>query len=201
MPEEPVTVPARRGQAAWLASGQRIKLINTHGNQVVDTWAFNANDLHEAMSMEHSRSAFEKLIPAVGDTLVSNRRRAMLTIVEDSSPGVHDMLLSACDTERYRRLGHEGYHDNCTDNLKEALAAIGLAPPAIPSPWNIFENVVITPEGRLEIHPPPVEAGEYIVLRTEMDVVVVFSACPMDIVLTNGPDRAPRDVHYQILPA
>jgi uncharacterized protein len=34
------TVPARRGAATFVKHGQKIKIINTHGNQVVDTWAF-----------------------------------------------------------------------------------------------------------------------------------------------------------------
>jgi hypothetical protein len=132
--------------------------------------------------------------------MYTNRRRPILTIVEDTSPGVHDLLLSACDTERYRLLGYAGYHDNCVDNLKAALAELGLAPPEIPSPWNVFEKVAITADGRLEIQPPPVKAGDYLMLKAEMDSIVVFSACPMDIVPTNGPDRMPRDVQYQVLP-
>lgn len=193
------TVPARSGKAVRVPKGWCVKLINTHGSQVVDTWAFNAKDMSEFMSMEHSRSCLEKLVPQVGDSLYTNRRRPILTIVEDASPGVHDMLLSACDTERYRLLGHEGYHDNCVDNLKAALATLELAPPEIPSPWNVFETVAITKDGRLEIQPPPVKAGEYLLLRAEVDAIVIFSACPMDIVLTNGPDRTPRDVQYQLL--
>jgi uncharacterized protein YcgI (DUF1989 family) len=41
----------------------------------------------------------------------------MLRIVEDSSPGVHDLLLSACDQGRYDLLGHTEPHRNCVDNL------------------------------------------------------------------------------------
>jgi len=193
------TIAARSGKAVHLPKGWCVKLINTHGSQVVDTWAFNAKDMTEFMSMEHSRSCLEKLIPHVGDSLYTNRRRPILTIVEDTSPGVHDMLLSACDTERYRLLGHEGYHDNCVDNLKKALATLELAPPEIPSPLNVFQKVAITNDRRLEIQPPPVKAGEYLLLRVEVDAIVVFSACPMDLVMTNGPDRTPRDVQYQLL--
>lgn len=193
------TVPARTGKAARLPKGWRVKLINTHGSQVVDTWAFNATNMSECMSMEHSRSCLEGLRSQVGDSMYTNQRRPILTIVEDTSPGVHDMLLSACDTERYHLLGHKGYHENCVDNLKAALAKLELTPPEIPSPWNVFQKVVITENGRLEIQPPPAKAGDHLMLRAEMDAVVVFSACPMDIVLTNGPDRRPRDVQYQIL--
>ena len=34
------TIPARRGKAALVKQGQHVKVINTHGQQVVDTWAF-----------------------------------------------------------------------------------------------------------------------------------------------------------------
>ena len=44
MPDSPITIPARRGKAAFVAKGQTIKVINTHGEQVVDTWAFNRAD-------------------------------------------------------------------------------------------------------------------------------------------------------------
>ena len=33
------TVPARRGAATLVKADQKIKITNTHGNQVVDTWA------------------------------------------------------------------------------------------------------------------------------------------------------------------
>ena len=51
-----IEIPARRGRAARVSKGQTVKVINTKGQQVVDTWAFNADDLREFMSMEHSLS-------------------------------------------------------------------------------------------------------------------------------------------------
>jgi len=200
MTAEITAIPARTGKAMRVAAGWHVKLINTHGSQVVDTWAFSAADVREFMSMEHTRSRLEKLIPEVGDSLYTNRRRPILTIAADTSPGVHDLLLSACDQERYRLLGHEGYHASCVENLTAALAAVGVPLAAIPSPWNVFEKVTITDRGRLEIQPPPVQAGDHLLLRADLEAIVVFSACPMDIVLTNGPDRTPRAVQYQLLP-
>jgi uncharacterized protein len=49
-------IPARSGKAHRLAKGQSVKIINTHGNQVVDFWAFNAFDPREYMGMEHCRA-------------------------------------------------------------------------------------------------------------------------------------------------
>ena len=77
-----IEIPARQGKAARVSKGQTVKVVNTRGQQVVDTWAFNADDMREFMSMEHSRVAIGKIIPLIGDVLVTNRRRPILTLVE-----------------------------------------------------------------------------------------------------------------------
>jgi len=136
-----VTIPGAEARAFKLKQKEQIRIINLEGSQVVDAWAFCTQQPDEFMSTEHTRSCLEKLIPSVGDALYSNRRRPILRIVEDTSPGVHDLLLSACDIDRYRLLGVKSYHRNCADNLIEALAEIDVTPPEIPSPFNIFENV------------------------------------------------------------
>src|SRR5438270_11324645 len=123
-----IEIPARRGKALHLRCGQKARVVNTKGQQVVDTWAFNAADLGEFMSMEHSRVAIGRIIPAIGDTLVTNKRRPILTMVEDTSGGIHDTLFAACDRWRYEQLGCAQYHDNCTDNLAAGLSALGLQP-------------------------------------------------------------------------
>ena len=111
------------------------------------------------------------------------------------------MLVSACDVGRYTLLGHQGYHANCVENLESALGEMGLTAPEIPSPVNIFENVSIDADGTLHIVPPLVKPGEGITLRAEMDLVLVISACPMDIVLTNGSDRRPKLIDISVTPA
>jgi len=48
-----VSIPARHAKAALVKKGRRIKVINTHGTQVVDCWALNPDNLGEYMSLEH----------------------------------------------------------------------------------------------------------------------------------------------------
>jgi uncharacterized protein len=192
------TIPARSGKAAQVTKGQTISVINTHGEQVVDTWAFNADDLCEFMSMEHTRATILKLIPRVGDTLRTNRRRPILTVLEDTSPGIHDTLLAACDDYRYRLLGCKEYHDNCTDNLLAGLKDLGLRPPEVPSPLNLFMNIPVEDGNLLKFCPPVSRPGDRIALVAEMDCVVVFSACPQDILPINGIDRKPTEAHFVI---
>jgi uncharacterized protein YcgI (DUF1989 family) len=191
-------IPARKGVAARVAQGQVITVINTHGTQVVDTWAFCADDIAEFMSMEHSRGAMLKVNPQNGDTLRSNKRRPMLTLIQDTSGGVHDTLIAACDRYRYQQLGHVGHHDNCTDNLAAALGTLGLAPPETPSPLNLFMNIPVGEDGSVSFEAPVSGPGSYVSMRAEMDLIVAFSACPQDLVPVNGTDCVPTEAHYRI---
>jgi uncharacterized protein YcgI (DUF1989 family) len=193
-----IIVPARRGKALRLEAGRCIDVVNVHGQQVVDTWALNGSDADEELSMEHTRSCLDKLGPATGDSLYSNRRRPILTLEMDTSPGIHDTLLSACDEERYRLLGFQGRHGSCAENFNLALSELGIGPRRVPSPWNMFERVVIEADGRLRISPPQSRPGDFVRLRAVIDVIAIFSACPMDIVPTNGPDCTPRDIHLRL---
>ena len=196
---EPTIVPARKGKAARLGNGRRLRLINTHGGQVVDTWAFNREDPGEFLSMPHTHAHLSKILPTAGDTLVSNRRRPMLTITEDNSGGIHDTLIAACDPVRYALLGVAGHHDSCSDNLRAALAELGIAVTATPAPLNMFMNIPVGAGGALAWQPSLAGRGSSVVLRAEMDLIVVFSACPQDIVPINGADCTPKDVHFALL--
>ncbi|MFT5173674.1 MAG: hypothetical protein ACI8W7_001852 [Gammaproteobacteria bacterium] len=193
-----IEIPARGGKATRVKQGQTVRVVNTHGNQVVDTWAFNATDLHESMSMEATRATRTKLCLEVGDSYVSNHRRAMLTVLEDSSPGRHDTLMAACDRHRYTLLGHDGYHDNCTDNLTAALAELDLQAPKTPSPLNLFMNIPWTLSGTLSFDPPLSKVGDYVLMRAEMDLVVAFSACPQDMLPINGELLRTVEAHFEL---
>jgi len=193
-----ITIPARRGKAARVQAGQQIAVINTHGEQVVDTWAFAADDLHEFMSMEHTRAALGRLIPRRGDALSTNHRRPILTIVEDTSPGIHDTLMAACDVWRYRGLGCKEYHDNCTDNLHAAMKELGLQAPETPSPLNLFMNIPWTMNGEITFEAPVTKPGDTVTLRAERDLVIAFSACPQDMLPINGKGKRPTEAHFSI---
>jgi uncharacterized protein YcgI (DUF1989 family) len=193
----PRILPAREGIAVPLRAGQRLRIVNTHGGQVVDTWALARADLREYLSMEHTRTSLGKLMPVAGDQLYSSCRRPLLTMVEDTSPGVHDTLIAACDRERYAQLGADGYHANCADNFRRALSLRGIDPDRVPAPLNLFMNIAWDADGRLEFLPSPARAGDYVTLGAESDVTVVLSACPMDLnpINTGGP----QDIGLEVL--
>lgn len=194
-----VEIPARRGKAVRVRAGQTVKVINTRGQQLVDTLAFNVDDLREFMSMEHSRVSIGGIIPKPGSVFVTNKRRPILTVVEDTSGGIHDTLIAACDRYRYEFLGCTGYHDNCTDNLAAGLGGLDLAPPETPSPLNLFMNIPVIDGNAIEFRPPISTPGTYIALHAEMDCVLAFSACPQDVIPINGTALRPTEAHFEIL--
>lgn len=191
-------VPARKGLAIKIAKGQSFSVVNTHGTQVVDTWAFNAADIAEFMSMEHTRAGLRRLCARTGDAYLTNKRRPILTVTDDTSPGRHDTLVAACDVHRYHQLGHQGHHDNCTENLADALKALGLKATETPAPLNLFMNIPWELNGDMFWNEPMSLPGDAVTLRAEMDAIVAFSCCPMDLLPINGKDGLIQDVEIRL---
>jgi uncharacterized protein YcgI (DUF1989 family) len=182
-----------------LKAGETISVVNTHGTQVCDLWAFSAANPSEFLSWEHARAGLGRIAPKVGDALLTNRRRPILTLVEDTSPGVHDTVVAACDLFRYVGLGCTDYHDNCSDNLRLAMAAIGARAPEVPQPFNVWMNIPVAVDGGIEFRPTVSAPGDRVTLVAEMDCVVVMSACPQDMVPVNGAEMQPMELGFEVL--
>ena len=175
------TIKAGTAQAVDLAKGDVVRVVNSEGHQVVDTWAFAADRPSDHLSMEHSRSATYRILYQPGDTLMSASFRPMLTILADTSPGIHDTLHAACSAESNVFYGAPASHPNCQDNLKSVMAARGVDLVTIPCPWNLFEHAVVQSDGSLMDEPSAAKPGDYVELRAEMDLVLVCSACPSTV--------------------
>ena len=105
----------------------------------------------------------------------------MLTIIADTSPGLHDTLHAACSTESNRYFGTTSTHPNCENNLKGVMADRGTCLGTIPCPWNLFEHAIVKFDGSLKDEPASAAAGDYVELRVETSVVLVCSACPSTV--------------------
>jgi uncharacterized protein YcgI (DUF1989 family) len=193
-----VLVPAREARAVRVDSGQRFRVVDVEGQQVVDLFAFVAGDVSEYASAEHTRIWVNRLFPRVGEHFVTNRRRPILLLEQDNSPGVHDMLCAACDPTRYELLGAKE-HASCQDNLQRAMAELGHEAIEIPQPINLFMSVGVEPDGSLSWGPAPTQAGDDVVFRAELDSIVVASACPQNLNEINN--YRPTSVGIELLPA
>lgn len=183
-------VPAGTGRAVPVRTGQQFRVIDVEGGQVADLFAFVAADPTEHLSASHTRTATSRLFPAPGQSFVTDRRRPILTLTGDTSPGVHDMLIAACDPQRYADLGAP-QHASCADNLRTAMAQCGVSTDLVPQPVNLFMHIPVDPRGDLEWLPAISRAGDAVTFEALLDCVVAVSACPMDLNAINGDRPGP----------
>jgi uncharacterized protein YcgI (DUF1989 family) len=186
-------VPAGAGRAVRVRRADRVRVIDVDGGQVGDLFAFAATDVREFLSASHTRTSTGRLFPGIGQQFVTTRRRPILTLVSDTSPGMHDMLIAACDPERYRGLGAVE-HGSCAANLRTASAQLGLVVDVVPQPVNLFMNIPVAADGHLSWLPAVSRPGDALTFEAAMDCVVVVSACPMDLNPINGDRPTPLGI-------
>lgn len=193
-----VHLEPQTGTAFTISPGELLKVIDPTGEQVSDMISFSATDSSEWLSSGRSIDYANTIYLTKGHILYSNRSAPMWTIVEDPV-GRHDFLLTACSADTFRIIyGRDDYHPSCHENLSKALASYGIEPDAIPTTLNIFMNVEIAASGELNILPPRSRAGDYLLLRAEMKMVVGVTACSAE--LSNNGSFKPIDVEVMDAP-
>ena len=187
-------VEATEFEAFTLKRGQVLTIYDIEGCQVADLCAFAKDDPTEWLSNGRTFDYESTLFPSVGNKLYSNKSRPMLLIIEDKI-GRHDFLFAPCSQEMYEiQYGKSEPHPNCLDNLATAFRQLGLGTVPVPTPFNVFMNVTISPEGKLEVQAPLSKAGDYVKFRAEMDISVAISACPSSV--CNGGRQKP--IGYEV---
>jgi len=180
------------GAALIVRRGEHLKIIDPKGQQVSDLTSFSLDDNSEWLSSGRTIDYANTIYLTTGHTLYSNRSRPMWTIVADTV-GRHDFLLTPCSPETFSIIyGTKGHHPSCFENLRTSLAPYGIEPNAIPTTLNIFMNVQVKEDGKIVIEPPASRAGDYLLLRAEMDLIVGVTACSAE--LSNNGTFKPIDV-------
>ena len=170
-------IKPQSGTAFTMQKGQVVRIVDVEGEQVSDLVCFSQADRQEVISSGHTTDYNGKLFLSSGDVLFSNCSNPMLTIIDDRV-GEHMMLFAPCSQKMFQRsYGISEYHPNCLDNFVTNLKRYDIRAAQIPIPLNIFMNIDITDDGKIEILPPLSKAGDTIDLRAEMDLIVGVTAC------------------------
>jgi uncharacterized protein len=191
--------PAGEPWMKTIRKGQVFRILDTEGNQAVDTLFYNAADPEERYSAVDTIQRQANLYLGVGTKLISTEGRALLTIVADTC-GRHDTLGGACaqesNTVRYS-LDKRPMHA-CRDNFLSAIAhdhRHELGKRDITHNINFFMNVPVTPAGGLHFADGISAPGKYVEMRAEMDVVCLISNCPQ----LNNPCNAYNPTQIRLL--
>jgi uncharacterized protein YcgI (DUF1989 family) len=179
------------GTAFVLEAGHTLRVSDPFGEQVADLIAFSVEAKRAWLSAGRTFDYNDTVYLTTGHVLYSNRSAPMLTITADTV-GRHDFLYTPCSQETFSLLyGVTGHHPSCLENLTNCLAPYGIVIDDIPTTFNIFMNVDIAPDGRLNIRPPRSHPGDYIELRAEVDLLIGLTACSAE--LSNNHRLKPID--------
>lgn len=181
-----------------ITQGQYVRIVDLEGNQAVDTIFYNAHDYADRYSAQDTMREQGNIYLTTGTSLVSTSGNVLLTITADTC-GRHDTLGGACATEsnmvRYDLC--KGHMHACRNSFLKGIQQWnrGMDKRDITSNINFFMNVPVTPDGNLTFEDGVSDAGKYVELRAEMDVLMVISNCPQ----LNNPCNGYNPTPVQIL--
>lgn len=199
-------VPKCTGKAFIVKKSQVLRIIEIRGRQVADVMFLNAHNHKEQFAARHSvmleslqgkKERLKKL-----DKLYSRPpwENVMLTILEDKVG--ENCFGGHCSERCYEFLFKAGFvddpkHRSCSDNFSDCIKDYGMQLEDLDSAgvFNVFMWERVDEQGTLHVGESPTRDGDYIDFLAEMDVLVVFSACPSPPP-TN--DEVPKDMRVQI---
>ena len=191
-------IPAGEPWIHEIHRGQYFRIVDLHGNQAVDTLFYNAHDYADRYSAQDTICSQANLYLTTGTELMSTAGAVLLTIVADTC-GRHDTLGGACANESNMvRYAIEKRHMHaCRSSFLKAVLEWdhGMTKRDIANNINFFMNVPVTPEGKLTFEDGISEAGRYVEVRAEMDVLALISNCPQ----LNNPCNAYNPTPVEVL--
>src|SRR5271168_825238 len=184
-------LPRNTGFAFDVNAGQSVRITS---QTIIDFVSFNRENLRERFDQARTKANQRKVFISTGDSLISKLNNTMMMIIEDTfKEGHHDLQEGMCSRKRHELAAAKGIWEKtygrplsempprgCTENLGSVLAPYGIAVEDVPSPFNIFQHMIIHPDtGELEhSHIRPKPPGAYVTLRAEMDLLAALSTCP-----------------------
>ncbi len=189
------------GGATWshrLHRGEALEVEDLEGGANVALLLVNPHEPTERLNVPDTLKAQHVARITAGVALFSDMGRVMASVIEDTC-GWHDPLAGHARTaelEAVHGLSSFAAHGNdarrgAREELLLELAKHGLGARDLMATVNLFAKVTVDGEGRLILHPDASPAGARVVLRADMDVLVLLNTCPHP--LDPGP-WAPRPV-------
>lgn len=164
-----------------LARGAMLRLEDVHGDSCVSMLIFNAETPHERLNIADTLKVQWNAYLCAGKLLLSDMGRVMMSITADDAE-THDAFCGVSNATTNAEKYGEGYNHSACPNARDrfmlAVAKHGLARRDVHACINWFKGVRIGADGETKLDVGPFAPGRSIVLRAEMDVIVVFANCP-----------------------
>jgi uncharacterized protein len=168
-----------------IGKGKLVRFTALGEGANVSLLLYNMKDLTERYNMPDTLKAQHTSHLTTGNVLMSDNGRVLASIVEDSL-GWHDPICGYTSRkltdEKYGKTTYQELRNDWLrcgqENLTVELMKNGLGPRDLVPVVNLFSKVYSDETGKLQFVQDHCQQGDYVTLRTEMDVVVVLSNTP-----------------------
>lgn len=164
-----------------LARGTRLRLIDKAGDACASLNIFNAEMPTERLNVADTVKVQWNAYLGVGKLLLSDMGRVLASIVEDGA-GTHDTFCGvsnvASNLLKYEEGWNSGAYPNGRDRLILGAAKHGLTRRDVHPCVNLFKGTRIEADGGITPVIGPFEKGREVLLRFEMEVILVIANCP-----------------------
>lgn len=179
------TIP---GGAMWsmrIPRQRRIRLTALDAGANVSALLYNADQPLDRLNVPDTLKALHTAKLTKGHILMSDMGNALASIVEDSL-GWHDPLgghltaaqaLAKYGDHNYQQYRND-FHRNAHNDFLVELSKHGLGLADIVANVNFFSKVAVDDDGKMAFVPNHASAGDFLDLRTEMNVLLVLANCP-----------------------
>jgi urea carboxylase-associated protein 2 len=184
--------------------GVALELTDLHGGGNVGMIFYNPENLLERLNLPDTLKCQHTFRVTEGHCLYSDMGRIFCSVIEDDC-GWHDAACGTCNADIVQaRWGASDYQSSRNDYLRNGrdaflieLGKYGMGKRDLTGNMNWFSRVLVDEAGLLRLD-GPYAPGSRIVLRFEMDTLVVLHTCPHPL---NEVQPYPRcDIGYRLFP-
>jgi uncharacterized protein len=164
-----------------IARGTTVTFTDLAGDACASLLLFNADNRVERLNVADTMKVQWNAYLAQGRLILSDMGRVLATIIEDTA-GTHDCFCGVssalANAQRYGDGGNHSAFPDGRSRFRLALARHGLGRKDLHPCINLFKGVRITDDGATIAEIGPFAPERRVVLRAEMNLLVVVANCP-----------------------
>ncbi len=195
------TIPGASHWSFRIRKGLQLRLTDLEGGANVGMLFYNPENLLERYNAPDTLKAQHTFKLTQGHCLYSDMGRIFCSIIEDSV-GWHETLCgNSMKASIKTRFGEKTYqqaqndwNQNGYDAFLVELAKYGLGKKDMAANLNLFSKVIVESNGDLSYVDQHSVAGDQVVLRFEMDTLVLLHTCPHPLYPAGEYPRKPVQV-------
>ena len=162
--------------------GARLRLIDLQGDACASLQIFNAEMPTERLNVADTVKVQWNAYLGAGKLMLSDMGRVMMSFLEDDA-GTHDCFCGTSNEQRSAEKYGKGeepprYFLNGRDRLLLGVGKHGLGRKDVHPCVNLFKGARIEEDGAITPDIGPFAPGRSVILRAEMDLMIVIANCP-----------------------